>query len=161
LAKREEELGTLWHRRIGHPSDNILKYIFDFKNINCSKCEVCMLGKHTKLSFSLSSCKSKKPFELIHSDVWGPALIDSFNGFKYFVIFIDDFSRTTWLYLLKNKDEVFSQFVDFCNFVKNQFETKIKIFRSDNGTEFVNHNFIIFFQQKSILHQTTCVYTPE
>jgi transposase InsO family protein len=85
----------------------------------------------------------------------------SFNGYKYFVIFIDDFSRTTWLYLLKNKSEVFSQFVDFCNYVENQFDTKIKIFRSDNGTEFVNQNFANLFKEKGILHQTTCVYTPQ
>jgi transposase InsO family protein len=63
--------------------------------------------------------------------------------------------------LLKNKSEVFSQFVDFCNFVENQFYTKIKTFRSDNGTEFINHNFLEFFKQKRILHQTSCVYTPE
>jgi GAG-pre-integrase domain len=59
LVKREEELGTLWHRRIGHPSDKILKCIVDFKKLDCSNCEVCMLEKHIKLSFPLSTCKSK------------------------------------------------------------------------------------------------------
>jgi transposase InsO family protein len=120
-----------------------------------------MQFRKTHLPFPLSKCKSKKPFELIHSDVWGPAPLDSFNGYKYFVIFIDDFLRTTWLYLLKNKSEVFSQFVEFYNFVENQFDTKIKTFRSDNGTEFVNRNFLEFFKQRGILHQTTCVYTSE
>jgi hypothetical protein len=67
-----------------------------------------MQFRKTHLPFPLSKCKSKKPFELIHSDVWEPAPLDSFNGYKYFVIFIDDFSRTTWLYLLKNKSKVFS-----------------------------------------------------
>ena len=122
---------------------------------------MCKLGKHTRLPFHLSSSKSEKPFELIHSDVWGPAPIESFNGYKYYVIFIDDFSKTTWLYLLKHKSEVFSQFQDFYNFIENQFDAKIKIFRSDNETEFVNHNFSNFFKHKGILHQTTCVYTPE
>ena len=159
--KKEEELGTLWHKRIGHPSDKILKCIFDFKQLDCSSCEICKLGKHTRLPFSLSNCKSKKPFEIIHSDVWGPAPIESFNGYKYFVIFIDDFSRTTWLHLLKNKSEVFSQFQEFYNFVENQYDAKIKTFRSDNGTEFVNQNFTNCFKQKGILHQTTCIYTPQ
>jgi transposase InsO family protein len=122
---------------------------------------VCKLGKHTRLPFYSSNCKSEKPFDLIHSDVWGPAPIESFNGNKYFVLFIDDFSRTTWLYLMKNKSEVFSHFQEFYNFVENQFNAKIKIFRTDNGTEFVNQNFSNFFKQKGILHQTTCVYTPE
>jgi hypothetical protein len=80
--------------------------------------------------------KSSAPFELVHSDVWGPAPITSYNEFKYFVIFINDFSRATWLFLLKTKDEVFDYFQEFLNRVENQFNTRIKIFRSENGTEF-------------------------
>ena len=105
----------------------------------------------------MSISKSKAPFELIHSDVWGPALIISYNGFKYFVLFIDVFSRTTWFYLVKSKDEVFLEFV---NCVENQFNAKIKIFTSDNGTEFVNNNFANLLKQKGIIHQTTCIDTP-
>jgi hypothetical protein len=92
-------MGILWHKRIGHVSDKVLKCLFDFKNLDCSGCEVYKLEKYTKLSFTLSTYKSKRPFELIHAYDWGPTPIDSFNGFKYFVLFIDDFSRTTWLYL--------------------------------------------------------------
>jgi hypothetical protein len=91
-AKKEEELDTIWHRRIGHSSDKILKYIFYFKHLDNSNCEVWKLGKHTRLPFGLSSYKSKILFELIHSDVWGPAQIESINGYRYFVSFIDDFS---------------------------------------------------------------------
>jgi GAG-pre-integrase domain len=104
---KKEELGKLWHRRVGHPSDKILKCIFDFPKLDNSNCETCKLGKHTRLPFSLSNYKSEKPFDLIHSDVWGPAPIESYNGFKYFIIFIDDFSKTIWIYLLKNKGGVF------------------------------------------------------
>jgi transposase InsO family protein len=93
--------------------------------------------------------------------VWGPAPVDSYNHFKYFVTFIDDFSRTTWVYLLKGKNEVFLCFKDFFTFVENQFNAKIKIFRSDNGTEYVNKTFLEFFKSKGILHQTTCINTPE
>ena len=96
-----QDMGSLWHKRIGHPSDKILKYIFDFSNLDCSNCEVCKLAKHTRLPFTTSNSKSSKIFELVHSDVWGPAPVDSYNGFKYFVTFIDDFSRLTCLYVLK------------------------------------------------------------
>jgi hypothetical protein len=99
-----------------------------------------------KLSFPLSKCKSKKSFKLIYSIFWEQAPLDFFNGYKYVVIFIDDFLRITWLYLLKNKSEIFSQFVDFYNFVKKQFDTKIKTFRSNNGMKFVNRSFIEFFK---------------
>lgn len=64
----------------------------------------------------------------------GPAPVDSFNGYKYFVTYIDDYSRTTWLYLLKSKSEVFTMFKEFSNIVSNQFNSKIKTLRSDNGT---------------------------
>jgi GAG-pre-integrase domain len=90
-SRKEEKLSTLWHRRIGHLSNKILKYLFDFLNLDNSSCEVCKLGKYTRLPFNLSICKSEKPFDLIHSDVWDPTPIESFNGYKYFIIFIDNF----------------------------------------------------------------------
>jgi transposase InsO family protein len=62
---------------------------------------------------------------------------------------------------MKNKSEVFSFFQEFYNFIENQFGSKIKTFRTNNGTEFVNEIFSNFLKQKGILHQTTCVYTPQ
>lgn len=94
-VKEEEELGTLWHKRIGHLSNKILKHLFYFKNLDCSSCEVCKLGKYTRLLFDSSNYKSKRPFELIHLDIWGSTPIDSFNDYRYLIIFIDDFLRTT------------------------------------------------------------------
>jgi hypothetical protein len=74
------------------------------------ECDIYKLAKLTKPLFQLSLSKSSAPFELVHSDVWGPTPITSYNEFKYFIIFIDDFSRATWLFLLKTKDEVFDYF---------------------------------------------------
>ena len=65
------------------------------------------MTKQTRLSFSLSNSRSEASFDLVHFDVCGPAPINSYNGFKYFVIFIDDFSKSIWLYLLKSKDELY------------------------------------------------------
>jgi Reverse transcriptase (RNA-dependent DNA polymerase)/Integrase core domain len=135
--------------------------LFEFSVIDCSKCEVCKIAKHTRLPFCNLNSKSNKIFELVHSDVWGPAPLVSHNGFKYFVIFIDDFSKNTWIYLMKNKNKVFSHFQNFTNLVENQFNKKIKTFRSDNGTKFVNEKFSKYFNERGILHQTSCVYTPQ
>jgi transposase InsO family protein len=71
------------------------------------------------------------------------------------------FLRTTWLYLLRSKDEVFDSFIEFTSRIKTQYDGKIKIFRSDNGTEFVNNKILTFFKENGIIHQTTCVNTPE
>jgi hypothetical protein len=93
--RQEDQLSTLRHRRVGHHSDKVLKKLFGFSNIDNSNCEIYKLEKSTKLPFKISSCKSEKPFDLIHSDVWSPAPIVLFNGYKYFILFIYDFSKTT------------------------------------------------------------------
>lgn len=75
--------------------------------------------------------KSTKPLELIHSDVWGPAPILSHFGFSYYLIFIDDFSKYTWLFPLKQKSDVLSIFAEFHIKVEKQFSEKILSFQSD------------------------------
>ena len=67
---------------------------------------LCQFSKHHRASYPISHKKSISPFDLIHSDVWGP-VIDSISGAKWFVTFIDDCTRVTWTYLMKNKSEVF------------------------------------------------------
>ncbi len=71
--------------------------------------------------------KSNEVLELIHFDVWDPVPVPSYNDYKYFVTFIDDFSKNTWLYLMKNKSEVFSIFQSFTKFVENKFNKKLKV----------------------------------
>ena len=63
--------------------------------------------------------------------------------------------------MLKGKDDVYDSIVNFSQMLLNQFECNVKIFRSDNGTEFVNNKLQHFFNNKGILHQTSCVYTPQ
>jgi transposase InsO family protein len=158
---KKDDLYKVWHKRMGHPSDKILKLIVNGSQNYCSNCEVCSLAKHKKFSFCNSNSKSNEKFELVHSDVWGPAPITSYNDFRYFIIFIDDFSIITWLYLMKNKNEVFSHFQNFANLIETQYNTKIKILRTDNGTEFINQKFSNFTKSRGIIHQTSCVYTPQ
>ena len=81
------------------------------------------------------------------------------TGMKYFVLFIDDFTRLTWVVLLKKRDVVFSAFIAFHSLIRTQYDACVKIFRSDNGGEFVNHSFRDYFQQHRIFCQTTCPQT--
>jgi GAG-pre-integrase domain len=92
---KDEDLGKLWHKCVGHPFNKILKTIFNFANLDCNNCEICKLAKHTKLSFCDSKTNNSEPLELVHSDVWGHAPVSFYNDYRYFVIFIDDYSRTT------------------------------------------------------------------
>jgi hypothetical protein len=109
----------------------------------------------------LSLNKSMVPFDLIHSDVWGPAPVPTASGIRWFVIFIDDCTRMTWLYLLKHKDEVLSVFQLFHTMVQTQFSAKVKILRTDNGAEFVNHQFQAYFKSHRLIHETSCPQTPQ
>ena len=101
---------NLWHFRLGHLSGNrldILHQEFPFisKHIN-ETCDVCHLAKQRKLSFSQSMSRAFAIFELIHLDIWGPFSKISIHGHKYFLTILDDFSRYTWVILLKSKPEV-------------------------------------------------------
>jgi hypothetical protein len=81
------------------------------------------------------------PIKLIHSDVSGPILVPSLGKYVYYVSFIDDFSRNTWIYFLRKKSDVFDKFKDFKALVENQTEKKIKVLRTDNGREFCRNEF--------------------
>ncbi|XP_027927969.1 uncharacterized protein LOC114184830 [Vigna unguiculata] len=100
------------------------------------QCESCQLGKHTRHTYSTRVNKGvSSPFALVHSDIWRPSRVYSTLGFYYFVTFIDDFSRCTWLFLMKNCSDLFSIFQGFSTEIQNQFGTTIKILRTDNARE--------------------------
>jgi transposase InsO family protein len=155
----------LHHRRLGHLSFAALSRIYPSLFKSCPKesivCDACELAKHTRGTYPSRGLRSNNPFEVVHSDVWGPCEVQSISGHRWFVTFIDCFSRFTWLYLIKRKSDVFSVFKDLHALIQNQFGTTIKILRSDNGTEYVNHEFENFLISNGIEHQTTCVNTPE
>ncbi|KAK1429347.1 hypothetical protein QVD17_11555 [Tagetes erecta] len=155
----------VWHNRLGHPSDQVLKILKEtlpLKNYECTEpCEICHQAKQTRTSFKLSNHKSNQLGDLMHMDLWGPFKVTSREGYKYFLTIVDDFSRAVWVYLLKSKDEVINRVTVFFKLVETQFNQKIKIVRSDNGTEFVNKQMNHFFEQNGVIHQTTCAYTPQ
>ncbi|XP_057529771.1 uncharacterized protein LOC130808310 [Amaranthus tricolor] len=125
------------------------------------KCETCILAKSHKHSYSSSLNKADMPLMLVHSDVWGPAPVVGLHGFSYFVTFIDDCTRMSWIYFLKQKSEVFHVFVEFYNMICTQFQTQPRMFRTDNGREYINSNMQQFFKQQGLIHQTSCPNTPQ
>ncbi|PKU77708.1 Retrovirus-related Pol polyprotein from transposon TNT 1-94 [Dendrobium catenatum] len=123
-------------------------------------CNSCKMAKSHRLPKYTSQTVTTSPFSLIHSDVWGPFPVTSNSGFRFYVSFIDDFSKFTWVFPITNKSEVLNKFNEFQNLIARQFNTKIKILRSDNGGEFSNKNFINYCNSNGIIHQTSCPYTP-
>ena len=90
-------------------------------------CKGCVLGKYAKAAYQRSNNRAKGVLDLIHSDICGPMSTRALRGVEYFVTFIDDYSRKTWIYFLKTKDEVFSQFKEFKALVENLTGKQIKV----------------------------------
>ncbi|KAK3025395.1 hypothetical protein RJ639_044650 [Escallonia herrerae] len=150
------------HCRLGHPSLPVLKKLCpQFHNISSVDCESCHFAKHHQSSLSPRVNKRvESAFELVHSDVWGPCPVLSKSGFRYFVTFVDDFSRMTWIYFMKNRSEVFAHFSAFCAEIKTQFNVHVHILRSDNAKEHMSGSFQNYMNQHGILHQSSCTDTP-
>ena len=112
-----------------HP--NISKFrimVPRFSSLSSIECESCQLGKHTRVPFPKSlDQQTKSLFELVHIDAWGPSQTESTLGFRYFITFIDDYSRCTWLFLMKTQVVLFSIFQKFHAEVRTQFNTSIHI----------------------------------
>ena len=86
----------------------------------------------------------------MHSDVFGPVKVPSLGKSVYYVSFIDDLSRNTWIYFLKKKSEVFDRFKEFKALVENQIEKKIKVPRTDNGGDICSKEFEKFYKKRGI-----------
>lgn len=101
---------------------------------------------------------STSPLDLIFSDVWGPAPA-SVGRFTYYVSFIDDYSKFTWLYLICHESEVFSCFTNFQALVERQFNRKIRTVQTDWGGEYRSLNS--FFQRIGIDHHISCPHAHQ
>jgi transposase InsO family protein len=91
-------------------------------------------------------------------DIWGPLFVPSILGFRYFLTFVDDKSRFTWLYFLKLMSEASRYIQSFVSMIKTQYNINVKCIRSDNGSKFLVK---IFFNEHGIIHQCSCVSTPQ
>ena len=162
------DLSMVWHRRLGHPNTQILSHVLN-SDLPGNKdryslsleCDSCKLGKSKTLPFPLHASRASRCFDLIHSNVWGPSPVSSHEKFKYYVTFIDDHSRFTWVYFLRSKSEVFRTFTEFLAYVDNQFSTSIKTLHTDSDGEYLSTEFQAFLASKGIIHQRSCPSTPQ
>ena len=102
---------ALWHSRLGHASSSQVQQLaskgllgsVSKDNFDCTSCH---LGKQQVFPFNKSESISNSIFELIHSDVWGPSPVASISRSQYFVVFIDDYSRYSWIFPMKSRSEI-------------------------------------------------------
>ncbi|XP_048492976.1 uncharacterized protein LOC125493557 [Beta vulgaris subsp. vulgaris] len=130
----------LLHSRLrGHLSLSKMRHIpgFSCRNMHEYNGGICLNSKQHKLPFSVSKSRADQCFDLLHIDLWGPYRVHALNGAKYFLTLVDNRSRGTWTFLLHNKSQVAKTLEYFLKMVETQFGTRVKIIRSDNGTEIV------------------------
>ena len=113
-------------------------------------CSTCNLGKSKILPFHIHDTLGTKCIDIVHSDVWGITPVISHTHYKYFVTFIEYRSQFKGMYLLQSKSEVFNRFKNYLAYIENQFSTRN-----------ISHKLQIFFQEKGIISQRSCPYTPQ
>jgi hypothetical protein len=116
-------------------------------------CRRCALGKFTKAVFPSSDNRSTGILDLVHGYVCGRMSHTSLRGCDYYLTFIDDHSRKTWIYFLKAKIEVFKRFEEFKALVENLTGKRIKVLWSDNGGEYASTEFVYFCTHAGIRRQ--------
>ena len=160
----------LWHHRLGHLNFRSLEQLAGkqmVKGIPSIKhpdqlCEGCLSGKQFRNSFpKVAETRAKRLLELVHTDVCGPIKPCSLGKSNYFLLFIDDFSRKTWVTLLKQKSQVFEKFKAFKAAVETESGCKIKALKSDRGGEFTSKEFMSYCEEQGIRRLLTVPRSPQ
>ena len=128
---------------------------------NCFKCHVCVEAKFAKKPFKSVTTRKTDLLELLHSDLVDFKNTMSKGGKKWYITFVDDYSRYTKIYLLKSKDEAEEMFLKYKGEVENQLDRKIKRLRFDRGGEYDTNSLTIFCGKNGIIHETSASYTPQ
>ncbi|GJY31270.1 putative ribonuclease H-like domain-containing protein [Tanacetum coccineum] len=147
-----------------HMTRNIA-YLSDFKEFDGGY--VTFRGEAHGGKQHRASCKSKvlnpitKPLFMLHMDLFGPTFVSSLMHKKYCLVVTDDYSRFTWVFFLTSKDETSEILKNFIKVIENLVDKKVKIIRSDNGTEFKNKVMDDFCREKGIKREYSVARTPQ
>jgi hypothetical protein len=156
----------LWHLRLCHVNFGCLmrlanmNLILKFNVVKGSKCHMCVQSKQPRKPHKAAEARNLAPLELLHSDLCKMNGDLTKDGKRYFMTFIDDYTRFCYVYLLKTKDEALNYFKDYKAEVENQLKRKIKRLRSDRGGEYFSSEFSEFYVEHGIIHEKTPPYSP-
>ncbi|GJW48021.1 putative ribonuclease H-like domain-containing protein [Tanacetum coccineum] len=160
IAKATIDESNTWHRRLGHINfktmnklvkGNLVKGLPSKIFENDHSCVACQKGKQHKASYKTKLVNSiSKPLHMLHMDLFGPTNVKSLMKKSYCLVVTDDFSRFSWVFFLATKDETSGILKTFITEIENQLDHKVKVIRSDNGTEFKNSIMNQFCKMKGI-----------
>jgi hypothetical protein len=161
------------HRRMGHISPGIAKklvsegFVTGVRLVSTADaeffCESCVYAKATRKSIPKAheGERAKKFGDEVHSDLWGPAPVETKGGRRYYVTFIDNYTRLTHLHLLCTKDEAFEAYKQFEAWSANQLEAPICVLHSDRGGEYLGKEFSVYLKLKGTMQKLTVHHTPQ
>ncbi|GJW49619.1 retrovirus-related pol polyprotein from transposon TNT 1-94 [Tanacetum coccineum] len=161
----------LWHRRLSHLNFDTINLLLKYdivtglpklKFVKDHLCSSCELGKAKRKSFKTKNTpSSNRRLQILHMDLCGPMRVESFNGKKYMLVIVDDYSRYTWTYFLRSKDETPEVLIDFLKLVQIGLHAQVRTVRNDKGTKFLNKTLHAYFAQEGIEQRTFVARTPE
>ncbi|WVZ24094.1 hypothetical protein V8G54_002638 [Vigna mungo] len=166
----ENDESWIWHLRFGHLNFRDLQKLKNKTMVSgmpcislpMNACKSCLAGKQPRKSFKTRiETRSKECLDVVHADICGPLETPSLAGNRYFVVFVDEFSRMCWAFMIKAKSEALEIFKKYVVNVERESGKTLKILRTDGGGEFTSHAFELFCQEKGITHEVTAPYTPQ
>lgn len=152
----------LWHARFGHASPqrlvslNLDNFTLQVKDFLCTTCD---FNKLTRNSSRDSPDRESICLRLVHTDIWGPYHVRSLGGNRYFISFIDDCSRKSWIECLRSRDQIFQVIKQWQAIVELESDAKVVRFRCDNAKEYIKSERLI--KTEGIQMEYTSTYTPE
>ncbi|KAG5672409.1 hypothetical protein PVAND_002540 [Polypedilum vanderplanki] len=166
LSKADLHCIHEWHRMLSHRNLQDIKRLKEkglrFKDCKCNDvCESCIKGKLARKSFPKEASKPEEFLDLVVSDVCGPMQVKSIQGSRYFITFIEVYSGYTEVSFMREKSEVPTKVIEYIESIKVKFGRKMKIFRSDRGTEYTNSRLQDYLRSEGIKFESTVGYAPE
>lgn len=153
---------TLWHRRLGHLNQMVLKEMKPELPKMTTTCDSCAMGKITAKSFPKESqSRSTRPLALVHADLLCVLSPVSQMGYKYIISFVDDYSRFGVVNLAKLKSDAIGCFKDYLEMATTQLGVQLQQFRCDRGGEFKSSEFDNLLRSRGILRQLTIPHTSQ
>lgn len=170
LSSRLDDTSWLWHARLGHVNFRVIEAMVEKGMVQgvpkihhpTQVCEGCLIAKQTRQSYPQEAqWQAGNPLELVHADLCGPITPQTSAGNRYFLLFVDDYSRYMWVFMIKTKDEVFQTFKKFKMQVESEGQYKLKALRTDRGGEFTSTQFTNYCNNEGIKRQLTAPYSPQ
>ncbi|GJT24598.1 retrovirus-related pol polyprotein from transposon TNT 1-94 [Tanacetum coccineum] len=171
LSKASKNKSWLWHRRLNHfnfgtindlARKDLVRGLPRFKFEKDHLCSACQLGKSKKHTHTPKAENTNlEVLNTLHMNLYGPIRVQTYNGKKYILVIVDDYSRFTWVKFLRLKDETPKFVINFLKQIQVGLNKTVRYIRTDNGIEFVNQILNKYYERVGIFHQKIVPRTPQ